>query len=137
MIRKYVDVRNITDKSIVIHDKRFSHGELTIEAGQDYGLPDPVWMDHRRKFIGRLMEISQLPPVVETNSFTPTHIFRDEPVMLTSATEKRAYFVKADGTDSWATAKAWAEAQTIMVGESVADHLEETTESEAQNDENA
>ncbi len=117
MLRKFVTVRNVSGVLITIRDRRFSHGKLDIAAGEEYGLPNDIWMDHRRRYIGRLVDVSTLAPVVEAIPFKATHIFRDEPVMLVSSSAKRVYFDKCDGSNSWAKTEDWAEAVEISTAQ--------------------
>ncbi len=114
MLRKYVTVRNISDKPLIIYDKRFSHGRLILPPGtpdgaNDYGLPNDIWMDHRRRYGNRMVDVSTLAPVAETVAFLPTHLYKNEPVMLTGKTKKQAQFVKADGRNSFCKLENWEE----------------------------
>jgi hypothetical protein len=115
MLRKYVTARNISATSITILDRRLSMGKLTLAPGDEFGLPNDIWMDHRRRYLGRLVDISTLAPVAETVPFAPTHMLGDTAVMIGEITEKRVYFTLSDGSNSFRKKENF-DAEAVEIG---------------------
>jgi len=49
MLRKFVTIKNTSDKPQSIRDKRLSHGVLTLQPGEEFGLANDIYMDQRRR----------------------------------------------------------------------------------------
>ncbi len=65
MLRKYVTVRNADSVEHAIIDRRFSNGKLILGPGEEYGIANDVWMDHRRRHGAWLKDVSVIDaPVI-------------------------------------------------------------------------
>lgn len=65
MLRKFILVRNVDTIEHTIIDRRFSHGKLALAPGEEYGLPNDIWMDHRRRHGGWLKDVSVIDAPIE------------------------------------------------------------------------
>lgn len=125
MLRKYVTVKNVSDQPLTIKDRRLSFGKLELQPGEEFGLENAIWIENRRRFKDVLKDVSTLDEAIveeETPAeFVATHIFNEEFVAVTKLGDKRAYFTKEDGSESWAKREDWdAEASEITKNESEA-----------------
>lgn len=52
MLRRFVTIKAINE--VVIKDRRLSQGKLVLTPGESFGLPNDVYMDHRRRLRGKV-----------------------------------------------------------------------------------
>jgi len=106
---KWVSVVNTSTLPVTARDGRLPGGSQVIAPGEKTDLPADVWLRVRRRcrFLVRAeFVVAPEPPIEETDTIEP-FVFEDGIVGLVKRTDKRVYFVDADGRDRWVTAEAW------------------------------
>lgn len=105
----YVPIKNITKYPLRINSRNLSGGYVDLAVDEVFRVRKDVYAEIRNRYDGLILNMEYAPaPVVEdVKEFAATHIFRDQFVVLDNLGDKRAYFTKEDGSQTWVKREDW------------------------------